>query len=202
LRSSSFGRIDLPKGLKTKLRDYQKIGYSWLNHLRQNNFGGCLADDMGLGKTVQVLSTILKNLEDVGQIKNGKSVKKLENRLLNLVIVPRSLLHNWYNEVQKFTPSINAIIYVGNERLRLRKRLLNSDLVITSYGIARNDLEFFSKIDFNYIVLDESHYIKNSSSKTYQAIKMLKGRFKIVMTGTPIENSLRDLWTQLNFVNQ
>jgi len=120
---------------------------------------------------------------------------------LNLVIVPRSLLHNWYNEVQKFTPSINAIIYVGNERLRLRKRLLNSDLVITSYGIARNDLEFFSKIDFNYIVLDESHYIKNSSSKTYQAIKMLKGRFKIVMTGTPIENSLRDLWTQLNFVN-
>ncbi len=193
--------VKLPVSLKTKLRSYQKIGYSWLNHLRKNKFGGCLADDMGLGKTVQVLSTILKNLEENGQIKNGKSLKHIENRLLNLVIVPRSLLHNWYNEVQKFTPSINAMIYAGNERLRLRKKLLNSDLIITSYGIARNDLEFFSKLEFNYIVLDESHYIKNSSSKTYQAIKQLNGKYKLVMTGTPIENSLRDLWTQLNFVN-
>jgi len=193
--------IKIPYNLETKLRDYQQIGYSWLNHLKKNNFGGCLADDMGLGKTIQILSAILKSLEEAGQIsKSGKYIKN-KNHLLNLVIVPRSLLHNWLNEVKKNTPSIRAIIYAGNDREKIKKTFNEHDLIITSYGIARNDLDFFTKFIFNYIVLDESQYIKNPNSKTYQAIKQLNAQNKVVLTGTPIENSLKDLWTQMNFVN-
>ncbi|MBN2892495.1 MAG: DEAD/DEAH box helicase [Bacteroidales bacterium] len=196
--------VKIPKSLLTKLRDYQNVGYSWLNKLRENNFGGCLADDMGLGKTVQILSAILKQLEDNNQINDQKiiSEKPSKSRLLNLVIVPRSLLHNWLNEVKKNTPAINTLLYAGNDRERFLKKLDEVDLIITSYGIARNDLEVFLKYEFNYIVLDESQYIKNPNSKTYQSIKLLNGKNKVVLTGTPIENSLRDLWTQLNFVNK
>ncbi|MEA3451063.1 MAG: DEAD/DEAH box helicase, partial [Bacteroidota bacterium] len=139
--------IKIPSNLVTKLRDYQKIGYSWLNHLQKNNFGGCLADDMGLGKTIQILSAILNSLEKAGQIsKTGKYSKNGEH-LLNLVIVPRSLLHNWLNEVKKNVPAIRAIIYGGNEREKLQKLFTKNDLIITSYGIARNDLDFLYKIE-------------------------------------------------------
>ncbi len=192
-------KVDFPKNLKTKLRSYQEIGYSWLNHLKKNNFGGCLADDMGLGKTVQVLATILKSIEDDN--KNDDLFSAETEKNINLVVVPRSLLHNWLNEVKKNTPKIKTLIYSGNERERLKSKMKKYDLIVTSYGLARNDIDFFAEINFNYIVLDESQYIKNSSSKTYQAIIRLKGKNKIVITGTPIENSLRDLWTQLNFVN-
>ncbi|MBN2663547.1 MAG: DEAD/DEAH box helicase [Bacteroidales bacterium] len=193
--------IGLPKTLKTTLRNYQEIGYSWLNQLRTNNFGGCLADDMGLGKTVQILSGVLKSLEEDPNKFDKKTSEKQKSTNLNIVIVPRSLLHNWYNEVKKNTPKINAVIYAGNERSKLIDKIETADLIITSYGIARNDLDIFLEINFNYIILDESQYIKNHTSKTYQAIKLLNGKNKIVLTGTPIENSLRDLWTQLNFVN-
>lgn len=198
----SKNSVPIPSNLVTKLRDYQKIGYSWLNHLRANNFGGCLADDMGLGKTVQILSAILRSLEEAGQITKTGKYKNIDKHLLNLVIVPRSLLHNWLNEVKKNTPTMRALIYGGNDRDRLHKIFNQYDLIITSYGIARNDLEFFMNFEFNYIVLDESQYIKNPNSKTYMAIKQLEAVNKVVLTGTPIENSLRDLWTQLNFVNR
>lgn len=196
-------KTELPKTLKTKLRDYQETGLSWLTTLRKNNFGGCLADDMGLGKTVQVLSTILKSLEEDKQISVQETLfeEKSEKKQLNIIIVPRSLLHNWLNEVNKNTPKINALLYAGNDRERFLKRFEEIDLIITSYGVARNDLQVFLNYEFNYIVLDESQYIKNPNSKTYQSVKRLKGKNKIVLTGTPIENSLRDLWPQINFVN-
>ncbi len=194
--------VPIPKNLVTKLRDYQKVGYSWLNHLKKNGFGGCLADDMGLGKTVQILSAILYSLEQAGQINRKGKYEKIENHILNLVIVPRSLLHNWLNEIRKNTPVIRAMVYAGNDRERYHNDFYKNDLIITSYGIARNDLEFLTKFNFNYIVLDESQYIKNPNSKTYMAIKQLEAQNKVVLTGTPIENSLKDLWTQLNFVNK
>ncbi len=193
-------QVEFPKTLKTKLRDYQKTGVSWLVKLRENNFGGCLADDMGLGKTVQALCAILKDLEDNKQIK--AKIKPVENHKLNLIIVPRSLLHNWLNEVKKNTPAIETLLYAGNEREKYTKKFDKVDLIITSYGIARNDLNFLSNFEFNYIVLDESQYIKNPNSKTYQAVKLLRAKNRIVLTGTPIENSLRDLWSQLNFINK
>jgi len=200
-KNPTKNKVKKPKKLKTKLRNYQKVGYSWLNHLRANNFGGCLADDMGLGKTVQVLSGIAKSLEEFPNSSRNEILNTEKSVNINLVIVPRSLLHNWYNEVNKNVPNIKAVIYAGNEREKLKEKVLHSDLIITSYGIARNDLDFFVDIEFSHIVLDESQYIKNHTSKTYQAIKQLKAVNKIVLTGTPIENSLRDLWTQLNFVN-
>ncbi len=193
----------VPHSLRTSLRDYQEIGFSWLTKLQENNFGGCLADDMGLGKTVQVLATILKSLENNNQINLENTIfdPPVENRLLNLIIVPRSLLHNWLNEVKKNTPLIKAFVYAGYERKNFLYRLKQVDLVITSYGIARNDVDILCNYDFNYVVLDESQYIKNPNSKTFQALKLLKAKNKIVLTGTPIENSLSDLWSQLTFAN-
>jgi SNF2 family DNA or RNA helicase len=182
--------VELPKNLKSKLRDYQKVGYSWLMKLNQFGFGGCLADDMGLGKTVQVLTALLKNIENQ------------TNKSTSIIIVPRSLLHNWLNEVYKHTPTIKTLLYAGNEREKLQNEYSKYDLLITSYGVARNDLDFFQKITFDYIVLDESQYIKNPLSKTYLAIKTFIGKNKIVLTGTPIENSLKDLWSQLHFSNK
>jgi len=188
--------VELPKNIKANLRDYQKVGYSWLMKLNQYGFGGCLADDMGLGKTVQVLATILKNIE------NQLNKANLENKSISIIIVPRSLLHNWLNEVHKHTPTLKALLYAGNERDKLQGEFSKYDLLITSYGVARNDLEFLQKIIFDYIVLDESQYIKNPLSKTYLAIKTFSGKNKIVLTGTPIENSLKDLWSQLHFSNK
>ncbi len=200
--NNPFGNdYKVPQLLKTNLRNYQKIGYSWLNTLRENQLGGILADDMGLGKTVQILASILKMLEDKKQILPKGKYDEANEHLYNLVIVPRSLLHNWVNEIKKNTPSIRVLLYAGNDREQLRPYVDKVDIIVASYGIVRNDIDFFKEIDFSYIVLDESQYIKNPNSKTYQAIKQIKGKYKVSLTGTPIENSLRDLWAQLNFLN-
>lgn len=177
-----------PVNLKSTLRNYQKIGFNWLMNLYQNSLGGILADDMGLGKTVQVLSLIQKVIE------NNVEAKP------NLIIVPRSLLHNWMNETQKHT-KLKSFLYFGLDRKSFLSHINTFDIIITSYGIARNDIEILKNINFNIIILDESQYVKNSKSKTYQAIKFLNSKTKIALTGTPIENSLRDLWTQMNYVN-
>lgn len=185
--------FNLPKGLKSELRSYQQVGYSWLIHLNKNSFGGCLADDMGLGKTIQVLSAIQKLVEERKELDT-------DVKMHNLVIVPRSLLHNWLNEIHKHT-SLKALLYTGNEREKLQHSFGNFDIIVSSYGIARNDVTFLQNFNFNYVILDESQYIKNSSSKTYQALKLIQSQNKIVLTGTPIENSLFDLWSQMNFIN-
>lgn len=178
----------LPQNLKSQLRNYQQIGYNWLLNLSDLNLGGILADDMGLGKTVQILTVLQKIVEDN------------TNKKSNLIIVPRSLLHNWQNEIHKHT-NINSLIYFGNDRLPLRSFFKQKQIIITSYGIARNDIEFFKQIEFNYLILDESQYIKNSKSKTYLALKQFVAQKRLSLTGTPIENSLKDLWSQMNFVN-
>jgi len=191
----------IPDSLKTNLRNYQKTGYAWLNALRQNRFGGILADDMGLGKTVQILTSILKLLQDSKQIVAKNNYDKNKEHIKNLIIVPRSLLHNWIREINKNTPLVRTLLYAGNDRFEVKSQIDKVDIVISSYGIVRNDIDFFKNIEFTYLVLDESQYIKNPVSKTYQAIKLLKAKYKVSLTGTPIENSLKDLWTQLNFVN-
>ena len=204
-----------PWSVRANLRDYQKKGFTWLNALNKNNFGGCLADDMGLGKTLQTLTIIAKSIEEASKKDDNKSttseqlsffnetVKNTPNKeMTNLIISPTSLIHNWKNEIRKFVPSLNIAIYTRNERNKLRNKLLNYDIILSSYGIVRNDYEFLSKINFYYIVLDESQYIKNSNSKTYQAIVELQSKHKLTLTGTPIENSLKDLWSQMNFLNK
>ncbi|MBN2523108.1 MAG: DEAD/DEAH box helicase [Bacteroidales bacterium] len=208
----------VPEGVLANLREYQKEGYSWLYQLSKNNFGGCLADDMGLGKTLQTLTLLIRSVtenrefakidqnnreEDEPQLSlfaEHESCGKKRSKT-SLIVVPASLVHNWVNETYRFVPDISMAVYVGSQRTALSKLFANNDVLLTSYGILRNDIETFIAHDFDYFVLDESQVIKNPSSKIYKAVMQIRADHKIVLTGTPIENSLRDLWAQINFLN-
>ncbi len=178
---------DLPEGFIGELRPYQKAGYNWLRFLNEYKLGGCLADDMGLGKTVQAL-TLLK-------------AEKNEGHGTSLLIMPTSLVYNWEMEASKFTPQLKVLTYTGTLRNKDIKRFENYDLVLTSYGITRLDVELLKNYYFNYIILDESQVIKNPTSNIAKAVKELKSKHKLVLTGTPIENTTLDLWSQMNFIN-
>jgi len=171
-----------------KLRTYQKEGVGWLTFLHKFGLGGCLADDMGLGKTVQVLSFLQKN----------KSFKKHHT---SLVVVPRSLLFNWKEEVLKFTPDLKVYIHGGLNRKPADKHFFNYDLVLTTYGTLRRDIKGFKEIKFFYIVLDESQAIKNASSLTAKSARLLQADNRIAMSGTPVENHIGELWSLFEFLN-
>ncbi len=180
----SISDVKVPKKLKAKLRDYQKEGLKWLNFLDEFGFGGCLADDMGLGKTIQVIAYFL--------VQHEKG-----NRKTNLVVVPTSLLFNWQRELDKFAPHLNYAVHYGLQR---KKEEFNRyDVVITTYGTLLSDIAVLKKADFNVIVLDESQAIKNPDSKRYKAVRLLNGRQRLVLTGTPVENNTFDLYAQLSF---
>ncbi len=183
----------VPAEIKAELRPYQVEGYRWLSFLNANNFGGCLADDMGLGKTLQTIALIqkvLNNQKETGQHKPS------------LIVSPASIVYNWFNEFGKFTPTIRVFKYIGNERNREFSYFNDYDVILTTYGLLRNDINSFERYSFYYIVLDESQMIKNPGSKIYTSVLKLQSDRKLLLTGTPIENTLMDLWTQLNFVNR
>jgi superfamily II DNA or RNA helicase len=176
------------------LRAYQKQGFYWLNHLYKLNFGGCLADDMGLGKTLQTITL----LESIYSGKGGEDVPA------SLIVVPTSLIHNWKNELKKFAPELKLYVHAGIKRKKtgnIDKIFRLYHIVITSYGLVRSDIGYLSKYAFQSVILDESQYIKNPDSVLYQAVKSLNSPHRLVLTGTPIENSLTDLWAQFNFIN-
>ena len=188
----NFTKIEdqkLPSGFKGELRPYQKAGFNWMLFLNEFNFGACLADDMGLGKTIQTLA-LLQHEHEI----NGQST--------SLLIMPTSLIYNWHMEAKRFTPSLKVLIYTGSDRIKKAEHFMQYDLIITSYGISRIDTaKVLSKCYFNYIVLDESQAIKNPNSLISVEVKKLNARKKLILTGTPIENSTLDLWSQLSFVN-
>ncbi len=204
--------VSLPSGIKTPLRDYQKKGLDWLMFLHECGVGGCLADDMGLGKTVQVLSYFLKISEmpsdsytesniNFGELFQGD--QKSERRSnTHLIICPLSLIHNWEEEIRKFAPSLKTIVYSGPDRYRLYHYFSYADIVLSSYGIVRNDADVLKYFEFHTIVLDESQYIKNPESKSYDSLLTLSSKQRFVLSGTPLENSLTDIWTQMNFLNR
>ncbi|MDQ8003721.1 MAG: SNF2-related protein [Pedobacter sp.] len=182
----------MPQNFKGDLRHYQKAGYNWFSFLREYNFGGCLADDMGLGKTIQTLAMLQKmKEEDVQQSTHSTS----------LIVMPTSLIYNWLNEAKKFTPSLKILSHTGTNRNKDVALFDKYDIVVTTYGVTRVDADLLQGFYFNYIILDESQNIKNPSSKSFKAVRMLKSRHKLVLSGTPIENSVSDLWTQLTFLN-
>ncbi len=187
----SFEKIDdhpLPQGLKAHLRSYQKHGFDWFYFLQQYHFGGILADDMGLGKTLQVLALLLN--------------EKTRGKFTSLVIAPTSVIFNWVNEVKKFTPSLKALNYTGTERKDTTiTEMEEYDVILTSYAIALRDADILSQKTFRYIILDESQKIKNPFSKTAKAIKTLNSEFRLCLTGTPVENNLMELWSQVSFLN-
>lgn len=207
INNRSTQSFEVPAPLNDLLRPYQKTGYTWFKLLQKNNFGGCLADDMGLGKTIQTLALLLdlkrnsnKNVSE-GQL----SLFEIENQRTqkaSMIIVPKSLIHNWQQEVVRFTPELKVMAHSGMKRTKNISDFDQYDIVIASYGVIRNDAVILKNYSFSYIVLDESQNIKNPESKTYKAIMQLSGAYKIVLTGTPVENSLTDLWAQINFLNR
>ncbi|MFZ9503056.1 MAG: DEAD/DEAH box helicase [Cyclobacteriaceae bacterium] len=179
---------DLPPGFLGELRPYQKVGYNWLRFLNEFGLGGCLADDMGLGKTVQTLALLMweSQKEDPGT---------------SLIIMPTSLIYNWEMEASKFAPSMKILNYTGSNRKKDVVGFGRYDVVITSYGITRLDIELLAKFKFNYIILDESQVIKNPTSNISKAVMQLQSRYKLTLTGTPLENTTMDLWSQMTFIN-
>lgn len=179
-----------PSLFKGTLRPYQKAGFNWLRFLNSYNFGGCLADDMGLGKTVQTLAM----LQAVKEEQNGSTGT-------SLLVMPTSLIYNWEMEAVKFTPDLKVLNYTGTQRDKDVEKFAEYDLVLTSYGLVRLDIELLEKFYFNYIILDESQAIKNPSSNIAKAVKQLQSKHKLILTGTPVENTTLDLWSQMSFIN-
>ena len=179
---------DIPDDLTGELRPYQKMGYSWLVQNIKYNFGCILADDMGLGKTIQVLTTIL-HFKEQNPYDNEPS----------LIIVPPALLSNWENEIKKFTPTLSYYIYHGSNRTF---PLEEYDIILTSYGVIRLDLDMFSDKKWFICVIDEAQNIKNPNTQQTKAIKKVPAINKIALTGTPIENKLTDYWSIFDFVNK
>ena len=184
--------IDIPKAFHGLLRPYQKAGYDWFHFLRKYNFGGCLADDMGLGKTVQTLALLQKVKEDNHEIGAHTT---------SLIIMPTSLVYNWMNEAKKFAPKLKIHAHTGTFRNKDIEIFSNYDVVITTYGISRVDIEILKSFFYEYIILDESQNIKNPASKSFKSVKTLKSKHKLILSGTPVENSVNDLWTQMSFIN-
>lgn len=194
--------------LKATLRPYQIDGVKWLLGHFNSNLGACLADDMGLGKTLQTLAVLLAVQEQLGFTTKTTNFDLFANEttverepLKALIVLPSSLVFNWFNEAGKFTPHFSRMQYVGNDRKQLAGRLDSTDLIFTSYSIVHRDISILEKYDFRYLILDESQYIKNKNSKIFKAINKISTGHKIALSGTPIENSLDDLWSQMQFIN-
>ena len=176
--------VEYPK-LNATLRDYQKYGYKWLKYLTDNNLGACLADDMGLGKTLQAIA-LLSNLHE-------------EKKKKSMVIMPKSLIYNWENEIKKFAPKLKVGVYYGiNRDFSSLKKV---DVILTTYGTIRNDIENLLEQKFDLLVLDESQNIKNINSQTTKAVLLLNAKKRIALSGTPIENNLLELYSLFRFLN-
>lgn len=190
-------KYPLPKNFKGVLRPYQQAGYDWMNFLRQFRFGGCLADDMGLGKTVMTLAMLQAQKEAAIMGKDGRD----DAARPTLLVMPTSLLYNWELEAQKFTPSLRVMAYTGTYRYKNMAQFDGYDLILTSYGIVRIDIDLLRTYRFNYVILDESQAIKNPSSHITKAVMHLNAANRLILTGTPLENSTMDLWSQMTFIN-
>lgn len=189
----SIDEVEVPTTFRAQLRHYQHAGLNWLWFLRKNGFGGILADDMGLGKTVQTLCLLLKdNLE---RQSNDHLARP------SLLVAPTSILHNWYAEAKKFAPELSVMIHAGTQRDKDSNWFGAYDLIITSFGTLRMDMDLFKRVDFHYLVLDEGQNIKNPGSQISRAVRLLRGNYRLVLSGTPVENSVIDLWSIMAFVN-
>ncbi|MGA2231842.1 MAG: DEAD/DEAH box helicase [Tepidisphaeraceae bacterium] len=182
-----IGPQEPPAGFIGELRPYQKEGLGWMDFLRRFSFGGCLADDMGLGKTVQVLAL----LEARRQADMGTS----------LVVVPRSLIFNWKAEAARFAPQIRILDHTGPFRDKTAAAFSQYDLVLTTYGTCRNDAVFLKDFTFDYLILDEAQAIKNAGSESAKAVRLLNGRHRLALSGTPVQNHLGELWSLFEFLN-
>lgn len=185
LKNTEKLKFKQPIDLKGELREYQKIGFNWFKTLDYLGFGGILGDEMGLGKTIQTIAFILSN-------KGSKS----------LIIAPTSLIYNWVSELEKFAPTTRVAVANGSkeEREELLKNIQNYDVIITTYNLLKRDLENYTAIDFDYCILDEAQAIKNPNSQNAISVKEIKAKTRFALSGTPIENSLMELWSIFDFI--
>ena len=183
--------FEVPKCLEPILRDYQKHGYKWMKTLASYGFGGILADDMGLGKTLQSITFILSELADIRKKKQPV-----------LIVCPSSLTYNWLSEIMKFAPDIQAIVMDGNktERSKIQKDVMDVDVVIISYPLLRRDIKWFEKQTFHTVFFDEAQAFKNPVTQTARAVKKIQADYRFALTGTPVENSLEELWSIFHVV--
>jgi superfamily II DNA or RNA helicase len=184
---SGVALVKAPAGFKGELRDYQKEGLTWLSFLAEFENGGILADDMGLGKTIQILAFLID--------------RKKKTKLPSLVVAPKSLAFNWMDEAAKFAPGLKVVRYSGHDRVKLLKEMESADLVVTTYGTIRTDIEKLEEFEFDVAIIDEAQAIKNAGSQSAQAVKRIRARHRLALTGTPIENSINDLLSILEFTN-
>lgn len=180
-------KYELPEGLDCEMRDYQADGFRWMSRLLDWGAGACLADDMGLGKTIQAIAMLLDNA------KHGASI----------VIAPASVLLNWKGEVEKFAPQLMVKVFnqAGSEREKLVKEAGKFDVLLATYGMLVTEGDLLQSKEWNLIVLDEAHTIKNKDTKMSQSAMLLKGRFRLLLTGTPVQNYLGELWNLFQFMN-
>lgn len=189
LGQKQFKSSGIPKEVKADLRSYQKEGIAWLERLRHMYLNGVLADDMGLGKTLQAISAITQH-----HLKHKNSH--------TLIVCPTSLLYNWKEELQRFNPKLRSIVVDGvpHARKKLLTKLTEHEVIITSYTLLQKDIETYSDISFGYAILDEAQHIKNRGTRNAKSVKMIHAAHRLILTGTPIENSLDELWSLLDFL--
>jgi superfamily II DNA or RNA helicase len=183
--------IDPPAAFVGTLRSYQREGLGWLEFIRRFGFGGCLADDMGLGKTVMVLALLSAR----------HAARAHGDRAPSLVVAPRSVVFNWRQEAARFTPNLRVLEYVGARRCAMRATFADHDVILTTYGTLRRDAEALSAERFDYIILDEAQAIKNASSVSAKATRVMNAPHRLALSGTPIENHLGELWSLFEFLN-
>ena len=193
--------FELPVTIKAELRSYQQDGVNWLAFLNRYHLHGILCDDMGLGKTLQTLCIVASDhhmrAEEYAKTKSSDS-----RRLPSLIVCPPTLSGHWQQEIRQFAPFLSCLAYVGSsqDRVRLRDQLGTTDIVITSYDICRNDIDIFTPFTWNYCVLDEGHLIKNPKAKTTSAVKRLASTHRLILSGTPIQNNVLELWSLFDFL--
>ncbi len=179
--------LDPPAGFVGTLRPYQQLALGWFAFLRSLGFGGCLADDMGLGKTVQVLAMLQR--------------RKLDKAGPSLIVVPRSLVFNWGAEAARFAPDLRVLDQSHAQRQKGTDHLADYDLVLTTYGTLTRDAAYLRDFEFDYVILDEAQAIKNAATEAAKAARLLRGRHRLALSGTPIENHLGELWSLFDFLN-
>lgn len=180
---------EIPVDLEGVLRDYQRFGFKWLKVLSKYGFGGILADDMGLGKTLEVITFLLSENEENGSWPS-------------LVVAPSSVIYNWEAEIDKFAPKLKVLVVSGSksERIQLVKDIEEYDVVVTSYPLMRKDLDLYKDFSFRYAILDEAQHIKNPKSLSARSVKRIKAKNYFALTGTPMENSLTELWSIFDYL--
>lgn len=190
LGNDEFKASLIPAEVKANLRSYQTEGVEWLERLRTMHLNGILADDMGLGKTLQAIVALT-------QFYNS-----CQDKFLSLIVCPTSLLYNWLEEFHRFNPNLKVLVIDGipNQRKKLLKSITKYQILITSYSLMQKDLEHYQKHKLGYVILDEAQHIKNRSTRNAQSVKMLPSLYKLILTGTPIENSLLELWSLFDFL--